>query len=412
MVAMKPLRVALVMGTRPEVIKLGPLYQELVRHPQCTPLVIATAQHRQMLDQMMPLFGMRADVDLDIMQAGQTLNEVTCRALSGLQQAYADLAPDVVLVQGDTTTVLAGSLAAFYARIPLGHVEAGLRTADKFSPYPEEINRRLTGVLADWHFAATGRARDNLLAEGYAPETILVTGNTVIDALQFIAARPGGTGVSPVFPLARSTGATPVPPEHLSLEALLAEGRRLILVTAHRRENLGEPLQEICRALRRLAQDFADVQIVYAVHPNPQVQAVAREELAGVERVALIDPPDYPLFVALMSRAYLAITDSGGVQEEAPALNLPVLVARDTSERPEGLATGAARLVGTGEERIYQEAARLLTDPEEYRHMQQAPCPYGDGQASRRIVQFLEHHFGRAPEAPTEYVAPVIPAGD
>jgi len=378
---MSKLRVALVMGTRPEVIKLGPVYRELTRRPECTPLVLATAQHRQMLDQMLPLFGMTPDLDLNIMQEGQTLGQVTCRALAGLEEAYADLQPDIVLVQGDTTTVLTGALAAFYARIPVGHVEAGLRTNNKFSPFPEEINRRLTGVLADLHFAATAQAQDNLLAEGVAPQSIFVTGNTVIDALQMIAARPPELAGTP-------------------LEALVGEGRRLILVTAHRRENLGEPLRQICRALRRLAADFADVQVVYAVHPNPQVQAVAHEVLDGAERVALIDPPDYQYFVALMSRAYLAITDSGGVQEEAPGLDLPVLVTRDTSERPEGIAVGAAELVGTDEDRIYQAAVRLLTDAGAYRAMQQAPCPYGDGQASRRIADALEYHFGLRSQRP------------
>ena len=387
---MSKIRVALVMGTRPEVIKLGPVYRELSRREAFQPLVIATAQHRQMLDQMLPLFGMTADVDLDIMQPGQTLGQVTCRALAGLEAAFAEVQPDIVLVQGDTTTVLTGALAAFYARIPVGHVEAGLRTNHKFSPFPEEINRRLTGVLADLHFAATPLARKNLLAEGLSPETIFVTGNTVIDALRMIAAQggaPGGTGVSPVLP------------------GIAGEGQRLILVTAHRRENLGEPLRQICRALRRVAADFPDVQVVYAVHPNPQVRAIAHEVLDGAPRVALIDPPDYQDFVALMSRAYLAITDSGGVQEEAPGLDLPVLVARDTSERPEGLATGAAQLVGTDEECLYAAAARLLTDPEAHRKMREAPCPYGDGQASRRIAEALEQHFGLRSDGPEEYSA-------
>ncbi len=381
---MNPIRVALVVGTRPEVIKLGPVYQELRRREAFLPLVVATAQHREMLDQMLPLFGMEPAIDLNIMQEGQTLTEVTCRAIAGLEGAYAALRPDVVLVQGDTTTVLAGALAAFYARIPVGHIEAGLRTGNKFSPYPEEINRRLTGALADLHFAATPLARENLLREGVAAETIFVTGNPVIDALRLIAARQPSLVGTP-------------------LEKLVAEGRRLILVTAHRRENLGQPLRNICRALRRLAEDFADVQVVYAVHPNPQVRGVAQEELGGVERVALIDPPDYRLFVALMSQAYLAVSDSGGVQEEGPGLRLPVLVVRDTSERPEGLAAGAARLVGTETERIYREAARLLTDSQAYRQMRQAPCPYGDGQAARRIAEALEFHFGLRSERPEAF---------
>jgi UDP-N-acetylglucosamine 2-epimerase (non-hydrolysing) len=390
-------RVALVLGTRPEVIKLGPVFQELTRRPAFQPLVLATAQHRQMLDQMLPLFGMTPDLDLDIMEEGQTLGQVTCRALAGLEAAYAKLRPDIVLVQGDTTTVLTGALAAFYARIPVGHVEAGLRTGQKFSPFPEEINRRLTGVLADLHFAATPRARENLLAEGTRPESIFVTGNPVIDALRMIAAEP-----HPLPPLPAGEGESAL--AGTPLEPLPAGERRLLLVTAHRRENLGEPLRQICRALRRLAADFGDVQVIYAVHPNPQVRAVAHEVLDGAARVALIEPPDYQQFVALMARAYLAITDSGGVQEEAPGLNLPVLVARDTSERPEGLAAGAAELVGTEEEGVYQAAARLLTDGEAYRRMQQAPCPYGDGQAARRIAEALEYHFGLREARPEEYV--------
>ncbi len=383
---MKTFRVALVVGTRPEVIKLGPVYRELSRRAGFRPLVLATAQHRQMLDQMLPLFGMVPDLDLDIMQEGQTLGEVTCRALAGLEAAYEQLRPDIVLVQGDTTTVLTGSLAAFYARIPVGHVEAGLRTSNKFSPFPEEINRRLTGVLADLHLAATARARDNLLAEGVRRETIFVTGNTVIDALQMIAAQPPDLTGTP-------------------LEPFVDGNRRIILVTAHRRENLGEPLRRICRALRRIAESFADVQVIYAVHPNPQVRATAHEILDATERVALIDPPDYRHFVALMSRAYLALTDSGGVQEEAPGLDLPVLVARDTSERPEGIAVGAAELVGTNEQNIFEAIARLLTDPAAHTAMRQAPCPYGDGRAAARIADALEFYFGVRPAGPDDYMS-------
>jgi UDP-N-acetylglucosamine 2-epimerase (non-hydrolysing) len=397
---MSTLRVALVMGTRPEVIKLGPVFRELTRREAFAPLVIATAQHRQMLDQMLPLFGMTADVDLNIMQEGQTLGQVTCRALAGLEAAFAQVRPDIVLVQGDTTTVLTGALAAFYARIPVGHVEAGLRTNHKFSPFPEEINRRLTGVLADLHFAATPLARENLLAEGVRAETIFVTGNTVIDALRFIA------GQDPPLPSPPAAGGDSARSAQGWASPRTGEGQRLLLVTAHRRENLGDPLRQVCRALRRLAADFPDVQVVYAVHPNPQVRAIAHEVLDGAPRVALIDPPDYQDFVALMSRAYLAITDSGGVQEEAPGLDLPVLVARDTSERPEGIATGAAQLVGTDEERLYAAAARLLTDPRAHQAMREAPCPYGDGQASRRIADALEQHFGLRTDGPEAYLPP------
>lgn len=382
---MKTVRVALVVGTRPEVIKLGPVFRELTRRTAFEPLVLATAQHRQMLDQMLPLFGMVPDLDLDIMQEGQTLGEVTCRALAGLEAAYEQLRPDMVLVQGDTTTVLTGALAAFYARIPVGHVEAGLRTSNKFSPFPEEINRRLTGVLADLHLAATALARDNLLAEGVSRESIFVTGNPVIDALHMIAEQPPDLTGTP-------------------LEPLVAGDKRIILVTAHRRENLGEPLRRICRALRRVAESFADVQVIYAVHPNPQVRAVAHEVLDGAARIALIEPPDYRQFVALMSRAYLALTDSGGVQEEAPGLDLPVLVARDTSERPEGIAVGAAELVGTDEQNLYEAVARLLTDSAAHAAMRQAPCPYGDGRAAPRIADALEFYFGLRQSPPEDYV--------
>jgi UDP-N-acetylglucosamine 2-epimerase (non-hydrolysing) len=378
-------RVAIIVGTRPEAIKLGPVYQELVRRGESfEPLVIATAQHRQMLDQMLPIFGMTPDLDLNLMQEGQTLAEVTCRALGGLQAAFAELKPEVVLVQGDTTTVLAGALAAFYERIPVGHVEAGLRTGNRYSPFPEEINRRLTTPLADVHFAATALSRDNLLREGIAPEAIFVTGNPVIDALRQVAEHAPPLETTPVG-------------------SQLEAGKRLLLVTAHRRENLGEPLREICRALREVAAEFPDVQVVYALHPNPQVRAVAREELAGAERVLLVEPPNYLEFVALMSRAYLILTDSGGIQEEAPALGVPTLVMRDTSERPEGLACGAAELVGTDRARLVAAAQRLLTDAAEYRRRSEAPCPYGDGGAARRIVEALSYFLGLSPDRPADW---------
>ena len=385
MVEVTPQRIALVVGTRPEVIKLGPVYQALAADPRFEPVVIATAQHRELLDQMLPLFGMRLAVDLDLMRPGQTLAQVTAGALTGLQAAFADLRPDLVLVQGDTTTVLAGALAAFYAQIPVGHVEAGLRTGDTRSPFPEEMNRRLTGALADLHFAATPAARENLRREGVPPESIFVTGNTVIDALRAIQRR------APAL-------------EETDLAGLAPEGERLILVTAHRRENLGEPLRRVCRALRQIAESYPDVRVVYALHPNPQVRQVAQEELGDAERVALIEPPDYPRFVALMARAYLIVTDSGGVQEEAPALGVPTLVVRDTCERPEGLAAGAARLVGTDTATLVQAAEELLAGGEAYRRMRQAPCPYGDGQAAERIRQGMAYYFGWQEAPPAEFI--------
>jgi UDP-N-acetylglucosamine 2-epimerase (non-hydrolysing) len=378
-------RIALIIGTRPEAIKLGPVYQELARRAgQFEPLVIATAQHRQMLDQMLPIFGMAPEVDLDLMKEGQTLAEVTCRALGGLQGALQEIRPDLALVQGDTTTVLAGALAAFYEKIPVGHVEAGLRTGDKYSPFPEEINRRLTTPLADLHFAATAGARDHLLREGVAPESIFVTGNPVIDALRQVA--------SHAPPLETTAAGSHLTPD-----------QRLLLVTAHRRENLGQPLRNICRALRVIVEEFGDVHVLYAVHPNPQVRETAGQELAEAERVTLIKPPNYLEFVALMQRAYLILTDSGGVQEEAPALGVPALVMRDTSERPEGLACGSAELVGTSTERIVHAARRLLTEEAEYQRRRLAPCPYGDGKAAQRIVDALGFHFGSQPQRPANW---------
>lgn len=374
--------VALVFGTRPEAVKMAPIYQALKRRG--TPVqVIVTAQHRGLLDQMLTVFDMPADVDLDIMQEGQTLGEITSRALTGLQDTFRKLRPRIVLVQGDTTTVLGGALAAFYERIPVGHVEAGLRTADKFSPYPEEINRRLTDVISDVYFAATRRARHNLLGEGIPPEHVYVTGNTVVDALRHVLAQE------------------PPLPEHLQwLEDL--DGR-LLLTTAHRRENLGVPFSRICEGLREIVERYPDVTVLWPLHPNPLVTKAAHELLDGVERIVLTDPLDYWSFVPVMARADLIVTDSGGVQEEAPAIGVPVLVVRDTTERPEGVEAGVAKLVGTETETIVAEASALLDSPTEYKRMAECGCPYGDGTAAERICDALEHFLGDRADRPADF---------
>ena len=374
--------VALVFGTRPEAIKLAPIYAELKRRGRPVQ-VIVTAQHRSLLDQMLEVFDIHVDVDLNIMQEGQTLADITSRALMGLQQAFHQSRPSLVMVQGDTTTVLGGALAAFYERIPVAHLEAGLRTADKYSPFPEEINRRLTDVISDVYLAATRRARHNLLGEGVDPTAIYVTGNSVVDALRSVADKD--------LPL----------PEHLHwLDGLSG---RLILVTSHRRENLGVPFSRICQALQNLVERYPDVTVLWPLHPNPLVKKAAHELLDGVDRVVLTDPLDYLSFVPVMQRADLIITDSGGVQEEAPALGIPVLVTRDTTERPEGVDAGVAKLVGTDTDVIVREAAALLDSPTEYARMTQIGCPYGDGKAAERVCDAIDHFLGLRPDRPEDF---------
>jgi UDP-N-acetylglucosamine 2-epimerase (non-hydrolysing) len=337
-----------------------------------------------MLDQVLSLFEITPDRDLDIMHPGQTLSEITTRALNGLESAFADSRPDLVLAEGDTTTVFCAALAAFYARTSFGHVEAGLRTRDKYRPYPEEMNRRLAGALADLHFAPTKTARDNLLAESVAPERIFVTGNTVIDALQSVAARPE-------------------PRDEPTLAWLDSEAGRLVLMTAHRRENWGDPLREICRAARDLIERFGDVRVVYAVHPNPMVREVAESELGGLDRARLIEPPDYRTFVALMKRSHLILTDSGGIQEEAPSLGVPLLVLREVTERPEAVAAGAVEVAGTSREPIVRSASRLLEDADRHAEMARAVNPYGDGRAAERVRQAILHHFGESETRPPDF---------
>lgn len=350
---------------------MAPLIKALKRESWARVTVLATAQHRGLLDQVLSLFDIQPDIDLDIMRANQTLPELTSRLITALDAKFAELAPDVVLAQGDTTTVMTAALVAFYRRISFGHVEAGLRTHDLGNPFPEEMNRVVAGHLARWQFVPTERSRQNLLREGVSEDAIHVTGNTVIDALLEVAATD--------WPL----------------DIPLDPARRLVLVTAHRRENFGEPFRAICRAIRQVVDQYPDIEVVYPVHPNPNVQSVAHELLGGHPRIRLCDPLDYAPFVEAQKRAFLILTDSGGVQEEAPALGKPVLVMRSETERPEAVDEGVVRLVGTDEAYIIAEVSRLLDDPQAYREMARGVSPYGDGKASQRIVSILRDDLHR-----------------
>lgn len=376
----KPIKVMTIFGTRPEAVKLAPLVLEFQKHPEYfKPIVAVTAQHRQMLDQVLELFSIQPDYDLDIMKERQTLADITTRALNGLDSVMKEAKPDIVLVHGDTTTTFVASLAAFYNQIVIGHVEAGLRTWNKYSPYPEEMNRQLTGTMADLHFAPTSKAEENLLNEN-KKDNIFVTGNTATDALKTTV---------------RSTYFHPV------LNGLGED--RLILLTAHRRENLGEPMRNIFRAVKRIIVEHDDVQVVYPVHLNPLVQELANEVLGDDPRVHLIEPLDVLDFHNFASRAYLILTDSGGIQEEAPSLGVPVLVLRDTTERPEGITAGTLRLAGTDEQTIYDLAHELLTDQEVHEKMSKASNPYGDGNASVRIAEAIRYHFKQVNMPPTRF---------
>jgi len=364
------IKVLTVLGTRPEAIKLAPVIKELERHSdKFISRVCVTAQHREMLDPFLQLFDIKPDWDLDIMKPNQSLFDVTVSVLSKLRPILEQENPDVVLVQGDTTTAFVAALAAFYLKIKIGHVEAGLRTADKYNPFPEEINRRLISHLADVHFAPTDRARKNLLAEGVDESMIFVTGNTVIDALFMILERTNPHDCSPPIPF---------DPNH-----------KLILVTAHRRESFGEGLISICQALIEIIQRVPNVEVVYPVHLNPNVRSAVKRYLTGVDRIHLIEPLDYVSFVHLMNQAYLILTDSGGIQEEAPSLGKPVLVLRKVSERPEAIEAGAAKLVGTDAKSIVEETLLLLEDEREYSKMANATNPFGDGHAAERIVKII-----------------------
>lgn len=371
-----------VFGTRPEAVKMAPVVQALRASGDFVPQVVVTAQHREMLDQVLRLFAVTPDRDLDIMLPEQSLVDIVTRALTGLAAVMDDLRPAMVLVQGDAHTTFVGALAAYYRQIPIGHVEAGLRTYDKYHPFPEELNRRMTTALADLHFPPTAAAKANLLREGVPAEQIIVTGNTVIDAL---------------FAVRQAAVTWPLP----NLPAL--DGRRLLLVTTHRRENWGSPLREIYLALLDILEEFDDVELVFSVHPNPAVRRVVDDVLRAHPRAHLIEPPDYAPWVRLMERADVILTDSGGLQEEAPALGTPVLVLRRTTERPEGIAAGTVRLVGVERPRIVAETRRLLTDPAAYAAMATATNPYGDGRSAERIVEGLRWYLKRSPRRPDEF---------
>lgn len=363
---MTPKKIVCVIGTRPEAVKVAPVILELRKHPgQFDVHVLVTAQHRQMLDQMLAVFGIRPDTDLDIMRPNQTLRDVTCRVLHGMDEYIAARKPDVVLAQGDTTTVMATSVACFYGHAAFGHIEAGLRTGDCWAPYPEEFNRRVAGLVAKYHFAPTRSSAMNLRKEGMNPESIYVTGNTVVDALQHVLGR--------TVPPPR-----PVP-----------AGVPYILMTCHRREIFGQGVREVFQTVRDFALRHPEVYVWYPVHPNPNVQVPARELLGGLPNVLLTDPLDYVEFLHAMNGAYLLLSDSGGVQEEAPALKKPVLVLRDVTERPEGVEAGTCLLVGPHRDRIESALEKLLADRAMYEKMANTPNPYGDGQASRRIAAIL-----------------------
>lgn len=365
------LKVMTIFGTRPEAIKMAPLVLELQKYPdEIETIVTVTAQHRQMLDQVLEIFKITPDYDLNVMQERQTLIDITTKSLRGLDKLMKDVKPDLVLVHGDTTTTFVASLAAFYNQIAVGHVEAGLRTGNKYSPFPEEINRQITGIIADLHFAPTKKAAENLLLENKKKEAIFITGNTAIDALN--------TTVTSSYqnPILEKVGED-----------------RLLLVTAHRRENLGQPMRNMFKAIKRLVTEYEGVQVVYPVHLNPAVKEIADEILGQDERIHLIEPLGVLDFHNFAAKSFMILTDSGGVQEEAPSLGKPVLVLRDTTERPEGIEAGTLKLAGTREDTIYKLASELLNNHTEYEKMSKASNPYGDGSASKRIVQSIRYHF-------------------
>ncbi len=372
---MSKIKVMSVFGTRPEAIKMAPLVKELEKHTDAIEsIVCVTAQHRQMLDQVLEIFDIQPDYDLNIMKNRQTLVEIVSHSLEGLDRIMKEAKPDIVLVHGDTSTTFVGSLAAFYNQITVGHVEAGLRTFDKYSPFPEEVNRRMTGIVADMHFAPTERNRQNLLKENVKPEDIFITGNTVIDALN-----------------------TTVREDYLFRDEVLRtmhwDSKRVIVMTAHRRENLGQPLRNICSAVRELVMEFPDIEVVYPVHMNPAVREVAYEILGDLEQVKLIEPVNADELHNAIKRGYMVMTDSGGLQEEAPSLGKPVLVLRNETERPEAVEAGTVKIAGVEKENILRMARELLNDKEVYRAMAKAVNPYGDGQASGRIVAAILERF-------------------
>ena len=367
------IKVMSIFGTRPEAIKMAPLVKELEKRENIESIVCVTAQHREMLDQVLETFDIKPDYDLNIMKQGQTLGDVTTRALTGLEDVIKEARPDIVLVHGDTTTTFAGALAAFYNQVAIGHVEAGLRTDNKYSPYPEEMNRQMVDRLSDMYFAPTEISKNNLLKENIIESKIYITGNTAIDAMS--------TTVDKNY-------------THKELE-WIKPGERMILLTAHRRENLGEPMRHIFRAIKRIVDEFDDVKVIYPIHMNPKVREVANEVFDGDDKVKLIEPLEVFDFHNFQNKSYIILTDSGGIQEEAPSLGKPVLVLRDTTERPEGISAGTLKLVGTDEDIIYEETKRLLTDSKEYERMSKASNPYGDGHASERIVDAIVEYFNK-----------------
>lgn len=373
-------KIMTIFGTRPEAIKMAPLVLEMQKDEEIEPVVVVTAQHREMLDQVLETFNITPDYDLNIMKAGQTLSEVTGRVIEGLESVIKEVKPDMILVHGDTTTTFAGSLAAFYNEVDIGHVEAGLRTHNKYSPFPEEANRQMTGVLADLHFSPTEDARQNLLDENKDPKYISVTGNTAIDALK-----------------------TTVDENYQSDIIEKHKDNKVILLTAHRRENIGQPMHNIFGAVRQLVDEFENVTVVYPMHKNPKVREIAEQYLGNHDRVELIEPLDVLDFHNFAAKSHLILTDSGGVQEEAPSLGKPVLVLRDTTERPEGVKAGTLKLAGIEQENIYQLAKELLTDDEKYQAMAQTNNPYGDGQASKRICENIKYYYGIRKEKPISF---------
>ncbi len=373
-------KIMAIFGTRPEAIKMAPLVLEMKKDEDIEPVVVVTAQHREMLDQVLTTFDITPDYDLNIMKAGQTLSEVTGRVINGLESVIKEVKPDMILVHGDTTTTFAGSLAAFYNEVDIGHVEAGLRTHNKYSPFPEEANRQMTGVLADLHFSPTEDARQNLLNEAKDDTKISVTGNTAIDAL-----------------------ATTVDENYHSDIIEKHKDNKVVLLTAHRRENIGQPMHNIFGAVRQIVDEFEDVTVVYPMHKNPKVREIAQEYLGNHDRVELIEPLDVLDFHNFAARSHLILTDSGGVQEEAPSLGKPVLVLRDTTERPEGVKAGTLKLAGVEQENIYNMTKELLTDEKLYNEMSQTQNPYGDGEASRRICDNIKYYYGITKEKPISF---------
>ena len=364
------IKVMSVFGTRPEAIKMAPLVKELEKRKEIESIVCVTAQHREMLDQVLETFEIVPDYDLNIMKQGQTLTDVTTRAIQGLEGVIKEVNPDIILVHGDTTTTFAGALAAFYNQVAIGHVEAGLRTYNKYSPYPEEMNRQMVGCMADLHFSPTELSASNLIKEGKNKDNIFITGNTAIDAMS--------TTVDEDY-------------KHEVLDWVGSD--RMILLTAHRRENLGDPMRHIFKAIKRIVDEFDDVKVVYPIHKNPKVREVANEIFGDNDKVKLIEPLEVFDFHNFQNKSYIILTDSGGIQEEAPSLGKPVLVLRDTTERPEGIGAGTLKLVGTDEEVIYRETKKLLTDKKEYEKMSKASNPYGDGHASERIADAIIKYF-------------------